>query len=330
MNETSSPYRVNNSLAGQTRIVFMGTPDFAVPSLQRIIEAQEKYGWQVVAVYTQPDRRAGRGKKVVASPVKKIAVDNGISVIQPERLRDTPNEIAKLDALAPDLVVVAAYGMILPPEALEIPTFGCLNVHASILPAYRGASPINAAILDGLKETGNSIMVMDEGLDTGPVLAQASEPIQATDRATELTERLARSGAELLIATLPAWLAGEIAPIPQDELAGEPSICRIIKKSAGHIDWSLPAAVIERMTRAYYPWPSAFTTWENTSLKILNASPIEGRAQAGVVVDLSPEVAVGCGDGLLVLKEIQPAGKRPMSIKSFLNGAPKFTGSTLT
>ncbi len=315
--------------AGQTRIVFMGTPDFAVPSLQRLIEAEEEQDWQVVAVYTQPDRRAGRGKKLVMSPIKQVAEANDIPVIQPERLRKRPEAIAELEALAPDLVVVAAYGMILPLEALEIPTFGCINVHASLLPAYRGASPINAAILDGLPETGNSIMVMDVGLDTGPVLAQSAEPIQPTDTAIDLTDRLSLSGADLLIDTLPSWLAGELAPISQDELAGEPSICRIIKKSAGRIDWNLPASTIERMTRAYHPWPSAFTTWQNNPLKILTASVIDGQAEAGLVVNSPSGVAVGCGQGLLLLKEIQPAGKRPMPIKSFLNGTPDFLNSSL-
>lgn len=330
MSSTSPSSQTAKTIANQTRIVFMGTPEFAVPSLDRLINAGADHNWQVVAVYTQPDRRAGRGKKMVASPVKVVAEAHGIPVIQPEQLRKTPEAIEELDALAPDLVVVAAYGMILPTEALEIPNFGCINVHASLLPAYRGASPINAAILDGLEETGNSIMIMDKGLDTGPVLAQGSVPIHPAETAVELTERLSQSGADLLVETLPTWLVGEIAPTPQDELAGEPSVCRIIKKSAGKIDWNLPAAQIERMTRAYHPWPSAFTHWQDSPLKIISASAIDGTSEVGVVTRTAAGVAVGCGQGLLVLEEIQPAGKRPMSVDSFLNGSPDFLNTTLS
>lgn len=325
---------MSNELTPKTRIVFMGTPQFAVPSLTTLIQHGDAQRWEVVGVYTQPDRRAGRGNKVVASPVKVCAQEHDIPVFQPETMRPESNrsgtEAAEtLDALAPDLAIVAAYGMILPAPVLETPNFGCINVHASLLPMYRGASPINAAILNGDDETGNSIMLMDEGLDTGPVLSQASEPIHPTDTAVELTERLAEHGAALLLETLPEWLAGEIAPINQDELAGEPSHCRIIKKGEGRIDWRSSATHIERMTRAFYPWPSAFTTWADAPFKVIEASVISGVATPGQIVTTDSGIAVGCGQELLLLKTVQPAGKRPMDIQSFVNGAPDFVGGQL-
>lgn len=322
-----------------TRIIYMGTPDFAVPSLHALREMGAAQNWAVVAVATQPDRRAGRGNKVVMSPVKEAALSYEIPVLQPQNLRKEPDVIREIDALAPDLIVVAAYGMILPRSVLEIPTFGCINVHASLLPAYRGASPIHAALLDGRTETGNSIMLMDEGLDTGPVLAQTTEPIADTDTTATLTSRLAESGAKLLVQTLPHWLAGTVPPIAQEELGDEPSLCRIIKKQAGQIDWTQSAAQIERMTRAYTPWPSAFTTWRDGPFKIweadvwdgsvLDSSVLDSSVAAGLVVEVADGVAVGTGDGLLRLRRVQPAGKRAMAIADLLNGAPDFVGSTL-
>jgi len=312
-----------------TRIVFMGTPDFATPSLRALVEQSAANGWEVVAVVTQPDRRAGRGKKLIASPVKQMALDYGLPVLQPERLRKRPDAVEELRALAADLFVVAAYGLILPADVLEIPQFGCINVHASLLPAYRGASPIAAALLDGLDETGVTIMLMDEGMDTGPVLHQVAQPIRADDTTATLSARLAEQGAAALVETLPRWLRGEIAPIDQDELPGEPSVCRLIKKRDGLIDWTRSAAYIERMTRAYAPWPSAFTRWQGQNFKILRATAIEGLAQPGAVVMKDQGVAVGTGKGLLLLKQVQPAGKRAMDIRSFLNGAPDFVGGTL-
>lgn len=320
---------MTGDIVAATRIVFMGTPDFAVPSLTGLVESGATHQWEVVAVYTQPDRRAGRGNKVLASAVKQTATELGICVSQPESLRKDRAEVDALASLAPDLLVVAAYGMILPPEILEIPIFGAINVHASLLPAYRGASPINAAILDGLTESGVSIMLMDEGLDTGPVLAQSTEPIYPTDTAADLSERLSHNGAQLLLETIPEWLAGELAPVAQDELAGEPTQCRTIKKRAGLIDWHLPAAYIERMARAYFPWPSAYTYWRGEHFKIIKASVVPGQSEPGLVQSISTGVAVGTGDGLLQLHEVQPAGKRVMTLESFLNGTPDFINSRL-
>lgn len=312
-----------------TRIVFMGTPEFAVPSLRLLHEQATDQQWQVVAAVTQPDRPAGRGNKLVASPVKQYAVAQNLPVLQPTSLRKQPEMVEALRALAPDLFVVAAYGLILPKSVLQIPTFGAINVHASLLPAYRGASPIAAALLNGQAETGVTIMLMDEGMDTGPALTQARQPIQPSDTTATLTERLADQGAQLLVETLPHWLRGETPPIAQSALPGEVSICRMIAKEAGQIDWSQPAAQIERMTRAYTPWPSAFTTWQSEIFKIWQAEVIPGSAAPGLVVNTPQGVAVGTGEGLLLLRMVQPAGKRSMDMRSFLNGAPNFVGSRL-
>jgi methionyl-tRNA formyltransferase len=314
---------------GMTRIIFMGTPDFAVPVLRELHEQALKQNWQVVSVLTQPDRPAGRGAKIVASPVKEYALAQNLPILQPASLRKEPETIAALGALAANLIVVAAYGLILPQAVLELPDFGCINIHASILPAYRGASPIPAAILAGEPETGVSIMLMDKGLDTGPVLAQARQPILPTDTTATLSLRLAEQGAKLLMETLPNWLAGAIAPTPQHDLPGEPSLCHQIAKEAGQINWRQPAGHLERMVRAYTPWPSAYTTWRGNPFKIWKAGAIEGTAEPGLVVQTPRGPAVGAGADLLLLHSVQPAGKRAMDIRSFLNGAPEFIGSRL-
>lgn len=313
----------------RTRIVFMGTPDFAVPSLKQLIMQGPERDWQIVGVATQPDRRAGRGKKIMGSPVKAVAQAHDIPVMQPVGLRRAPDAQAALAALAPDLLVVAAYGLILPQSVLDLPRFGAINVHASILPTYRGASPITAALLDGRDETGITIMLMDAGMDTGPVLAQASQPILPRDTTATLATRLAHQGGELLVDTLPRWLAGNLAPIDQAELPGAVSICRLIKKEDGRIDWSLPAAQIERMTRAYTPWPSAYTTWRGHHFKIIQAAVIPGTLAPGTVREVDGTVAVGTGQGLLRLVEVQPAGKRAMAIDEFRRGASDFVGAHL-
>lgn len=307
----------------------MGTPDFAVPTLCALHDHAPAHGWALVAAVTQPDRPAGRGKQLAASPVKQQALAYGLPVLQPATLRKDSAAVEALAALAPDLLVVAAYGLILPRRVLAIPTFGCINVHASLLPAYRGASPISAAILDGVSTTGVTIMLMDEGMDTGPVLAQAEQPIQPDDTTATLSARLAEQGAALLVETLPRWLAGELPPIPQDQLPGTPSVCRQIEKEAGKIDWGLSAAAIERMTRAYTPWPSAYTTWRSEPFKIWQARVLPGQAAPGEVVKTPEGPAVGTGEGLLLLVQVQPAGKRIMEARSFLNGAPGFIGSRL-
>lgn len=311
------------------RIIFMGTPEFAVPALHALHAGEHNQDWTVVGVVTQPDRPAGRGKKLVPSPVKAYALEQGLPVFQPGRLRRDRAAQDELRALAPDVMVVAAYGQILPVSVLEIPRYGCINIHASLLPAYRGASPITAAILDGLEQTGVTIMLMDAGMDTGPMLSQAMHPIHPDDTTERLSEKLAAQGADLLLDTLPRWLVGEIAPVPQSELPGEPSTCSLVKKEDGRIDWTEPAVVIERMTRAYTPWPSAFTYWKGDNFKIWRAEVITGQAPPGQVIEHATGAAVGTGEGLLRLDEVQPAGKRAMEIRSLLNGSPDFIGSTL-
>ena len=311
------------------RIVFMGTPDFAVPSLQRLYERSAAGNWQVSAVVTQPDRPAGRGKQVLASPVKRFALEAGLPVLQPQSLRKEPAMVEALRHFQPDLIIVAAYGLILPKTVLAIPRLGCLNVHASLLPALRGASPISAALLAGLAETGVTIMRMDEGLDTGPALAQARQPIRPEDTTASLSDRLAEQGADLLVATIPGWVAGQTPAIPQEQLPGEVSYCRMIKKEDGLIDWARPAVEIERMTRAYTPWPSAYTYWRGEVLKIWQATVLPGSATPGEVISTPHGPAIGCGDGLLLLKSVQPAGRRAMDGRSFLNGAPALVGSRL-
>lgn len=314
---------------GITRIIFMGTPEFAAPTLHALLAAGPQHNWQVVAVATQPDRPAGRSKQPVSSPIKQAAQVAGVPVLQPASLRKDAAAVEALRHLAPDVIVVAAYGLILPQSVLEIPTFGCLNVHASLLPAYRGASPITAAILDGLTETGVTIMLMDEGMDTGPVLRQAVQPIQPDDTTATLSARLADQGAALLVATLVDWRRGAVAPVAQSALPGAPSSCRLIKKEDGRIDWTQPAALIERMTRAYTPWPSAYTQWKGEPFKIIAATVMPGAAAPGQVIRTAEGAAVGTGAGLLHLRTVQPAGKRPLDVRSFLNGAPDFIGTRL-
>jgi methionyl-tRNA formyltransferase len=330
----AAPLRYNLRMSATTstspiRIIFLGTPTFAVPSLRSLCAQAAGRGWQVVGVGTQPDRPAGRGKQLAQSPVKQYAVEQGLPLLQPATLRKDPAAVAALAALAPDLIVVAAYGLILPPSVLALPTYGCINVHASLLPAYRGASPITAAILDGRSETGVTIMLMDAGMDTGPALRQVTEPIVGDDTTASLSERLAETGAALLVDTLGAWLEGNIVAIPQDELPGEVSMCRLIKKEDGQIEWTMPAAHIERMVRAYTPWPAAYSTWRGEIFKVLEAGVLPGGAEPGRITATPQGPAVGTGEGLLLLKSVQAAGKKAMPAAAFANGAQGFVGGRL-
>ena len=306
------------------RLVFMGTPDFAVPVLKALMERYE-----IVGVVTQPDRRVGRGHKVEAPPVKVLALDNGLPVLQPPSLR-RPDVVAELRALAPEVIVVAAYGQILRAEVLGIPPRGCLNVHASLLPRYRGAAPIAAAILAGEEKTGVTIMLMDEGMDTGPILSQATCSISPRDTQGSLSARLARLGAGLMMDTLPRWLAGEIEPRPQDH--SQATYSRIITKEDGLIDWSQSAVEIWRRSRAYYPWPSTYTYWRGKLLKVLRAEALphwSGKGDPGQVITLDEGLAVATGEGALLLREVQLAGKRALDAEDFARGQRDFVGSVL-
>lgn len=310
------------------RIVFMGTPEFAVPSLTALLDA----GYDVVGVLTKADQPAGRGQQIEQSPVKRLALARGVAVQQPRTLRSAAAQ-AELAALAPDVIVVAAYGLILPQTVLDLPRHGCVNVHGSLLPRHRGAAPIAAAILAGDTEAGITMMLMDAGVDTGPMLASAAIPLAPDDTTSSLTVKLAHLGADLLLHTLPGWLSGDIAPQPQLE-AGATYAPRITKE-AGQIDWTEPAVVIERRVRAYQAWPSAYTTWNEQRLKVLRArvgdseQALRTGAQGTVIAGPGDAAGVMTGAGVLWLEEVQLAGKRAMRLPAFLQGARGFVGSQL-
>lgn len=306
------------------RVIFMGTPGFAVPALQALDDRH-----QVVAVVTQPDRPAGRGRKLSVSPVKEAALSRGLEVYQPQTLGD-PGAVQQLAGWQPEVIVVAAFGQILPPPVLELPPRGCLNIHGSLLPRYRGAAPIPAAILAGDDQTGITLMLMDEGLDTGPILAQAEQPFGPGDTTATLTEKLAELGAQLLLDTLPAWLEGRITPQPQDET--QATYCRPLQKEDGRLDWARPARHLDRQVRACDPWPGAYTHWQGQRLKVLRVHPRPdwvGQGSVGHVVELDPGIGVVTGSGTLELLQVQLAGKKPMGIEVFIRGQQDFVGSSL-
>ncbi len=304
----------------QPRVVFMGSPAFAVPILEALAAA-----YPVVGVVTQPDRPAGRGRRLTPPPVKEAAQALGLPVMQPRRLK-APEAVEQLVAWAPDLIVVAAYGQILRPNVLALPRYGAINVHASLLPRWRGASPIQHAILAGDRETGITIMLMDEGLDTGPILSQRSLPIAPEDTAATLSPKLARLGATLLLETLPPYLQGTLQPRPQPEEGV--TYAPLLKKEDGRLDFTQPAEVLARQVRAFDPWPGTFMEWAGGRLKVLQAEALE-RPSPGpgrpLVVEGFP--AVGTGAGVLLLRRVQPAGRRPMPGDAFLRGAPRWAAA---
>ena len=307
-----------------TRIVFMGTPWFAVPSLEAL---QERH--QVVGVVTQPDRPAGRGRKLVASAVKEAALALDLPVIQPARLH-TEDALAQLADWQPDLIVVAAFGQLLLPSVLDLPRHGCLNVHASLLPRYRGAAPVAAAILAGDPVTGVTIMRMDAGLDTGPILTRADCAIESGDTTATLTRKLASLGARTLVDVLPGWLAGHVEAQPQDESLA--TTCQALEKEDGRLDWTRPAIDLERQVRACDPWPGAFTTWQGRRLKVLQAAlkaELQGEGEPGQTVDLKPGLGVWTKAGVLELVEVQLAGKKPMAADVFARGQRDLVGGLL-
>ncbi|MSQ61190.1 MAG: methionyl-tRNA formyltransferase [Dehalococcoidia bacterium] len=311
------------------RVVFMGSPHFALPALRRVADA-----YDVVAVYTQPDRAAGRGRRLTPPPAKALALERAIPVYQPPRLR-SPAAVEELATLRPDLIVVAAYGQILPPSILALPKHGCVNIHASLLPRWRGASPISAAILAGDATTGVSIMRMDEGLDTGPVIAARALPIADDDTTGSLTVRLAGDGADLIIQTLPPYLEGSLRPVPQDDALATyaPPLTKADALVAPS-DWSLSARDLWLRVRAYNPWPIATTGYAGAPLRIWKALPIAmpTAAPPGTVVALADPLTpagVATGDGILALLEVQRPGKRPLPIAEFLRGERGFIGAHL-
>jgi methionyl-tRNA formyltransferase len=307
------------------RIIFMGTAELSCASLDKLARTQN---FQIAAVVTQPDRPKGRELKPQSSPVKTLALELELPVLQPSRARDE-KFIAELRAWRPDLIVVVAYGQILPPTVLELPRFGCLNLHASLLPKYRGAAPIQWALLNGEAETGVTIMKMDAGLDTGGILAQRRTPVQPEDNAATLHDRLARLGAELLVQTIPDYAAGKIQPRPQP--AEGVSHAPKIKKEDGRIDWNRPAREIWNRLRAFTPWPGAFTFLsarpEPQLLKIWKAEIMERSGEAGTILAAEKNgIIVGCGEHALRILELQIAGGRRMNAAEFLAGHALLAG----
>ncbi len=304
-------------------LVFIGTPQFAVPSLKRLAEG----GLDIAAVITQPDRPAGRGRSLTQPPVKQAAAELGIPVLQPPTLRD-PDVLAQLRALAPEAIVAVAYGQILRPELLAIPAKGVLNVHPSLLPRWRGASPIAGAILGGDEETGVTIMLMDPGMDTGPVLSQVRYPISPDDTTGTLTETLADVGADLLAETLPRWLADEIEPQPQDDALA--TATSLVRKEDGALDWTLPARDLWLRVRGYNPWPGAHTTLDAEQVHIWQAWPVDGVSGEAPGTIIAPPMgapteaafAVQSVDGALAVLEAQRAGRKRLPSAEFLRGLP--------
>lgn len=311
----------------KTRVVFMGTPEFALPTLERLVET-----YHVVGVVTQPDRRSGRGRRVTMPPVKELALAEGIPVYQPRRLRNNADAVDRLRAWEPDVAIVAAYGQILPASVLEIPPFGFLNVHASLLPRWRGASPIQGALLAGDAITGVSIMKLDEGLDTGPVLAMQETPIDPDETAGDLEGRLAEMGADLLLKVMPDYLSGELVPQPQPEMGV--TVTRRIKKSQAHLDWSASADALHNQVRAFYPAPGAYTFWDGVRIKVLRSEVVHpdevpDAAPGTVFMWKDMPTVVTVGSACLSLVTMQMAGKRPMDGGAFVRGRQEFVGARL-
>lgn len=304
-----------------TKIVFMGTPEFSVPILEALIR-----DYDVVGVVTQPDRPAGRGGKIRFSAIKEVALNHNIPVFQPEVIRKT-DAIETLRAWEADVYVVAAFGQILPQALLDIPRYGSINVHASILPRWRGASPINASILAGDAETGVTIMKMDAGLDTGDMISIGKVPITAEETAQTLHDKLSQLGADLLLETLPRYFSEELVPQPQPE-AGVTHAPQI-EKEQGLIDWSRSANEIDRLVRGFTPWPGTFTAWNGKQLKIHAGYTSAGSAEVGRVIEQDGKLAIGTGDGLYFLSEIQLEGKKRVSVGDFLRGYPQIIGEKL-
>jgi methionyl-tRNA formyltransferase len=309
------------------RIVFMGSPNFAVPVLRALAvgPASSTQAYHVVGVVSQPDRPSGRHMSLTPPPVKVAADELGIPVIQPHKLRE-PEAVQQLQDWNPDLIVVAAFGQILRPEVLNLPKHGCINVHASLLPRHRGAAPIQAAILAGDAETGITIMQMDPGLDTGPMLRQRSIPIGPQDTGGSMFEKLSQLSVELLLETLPEYLSGKLTPQPQPKTGN--TYAPMLKKEDGLLDFTRPALELERKIRAFQPWPGTFLLFEGAPLKIHKAHILAAQTEPGqrTIVDGLP--AIGAADGLIVFDELQPAGKKPMPGKAFLAGGRAWTESS--
>lgn len=308
------------------KIVFMGTPDLAAEVLDTLM----KSGCEVTLAVTQPDRPKGRGRGVIMTPVHECADKWGIPVFSPERVK-RPEAVQRLREEAPDLIVVAAFGQILSQEILDLPRYGCVNVHASLLPKYRGAAPIQWAVINGEEKSGVTIMQMDAGLDTGDILLQEEIPLAADETGESLYEKMAKLGGELLVKALPMIEAGTLTPVRQDSEAA--SYASMLKKEMGNIDWNMPAEKIERLVRGLNSWPGAYTFMNGKMLKIWGSEVTgrEAQGEAGTVEGTDKKsIYVNCGEGVLALKEVQYEGKKRMSTQAFLLGAKVEPGQKLT
>jgi methionyl-tRNA formyltransferase len=308
-----------------SRLVFMGTPDFAVPALKKLLENRE----EVLAVFTQPDRPKGRGRRPAQSPVKETALAHTLPLFQPETLKD-PAVRESLSSLRPDLLIVVAYGLLLPQTILDIPAWGSINVHASLLPKFRGAAPIQWAILSGEQETGITTMRLDAGLDTGDMLLQERIPVASGETAQTLHDRLAGLGADLLVQTLRALRAGTLQPTPQDPETA--TYAPPLKKSQGRIDWRLPARELDCLVRGLTPWPRAFTSFKGKRLILHRVQPLEAGAsgEPGMILSFKDDaIQVLTGQGTLALMEVQLEGHRRLTGREFLKGFPLQVGERL-
>ena len=301
--------------ANKLRIIFMGTPDFAIPSLSALIKNTDL---EIVGVFTQTDKSAGRGKLMTTPPIKQLAIQNNLPVFQPLKIK---TETDNIRSLKPDLIVVVAYGKIIPQEILDIPTYGCLNVHASLLPKYRGAACLNAPILNGDSETGITIMKMEAGLDTGPVLRQEKISLKGEENLEYVHDKLANLGAQILPEVIKGWINGNIKPIEQEE--SKASYIKMLSKEDGHINWNRPAEEIERMIRAYNPWPGTFGFLNKEILKIIEVdkNPLKiNNYRAGEIFISHDRPAVQCGQDALIIKKLQVSGRKITDSADFLRG----------
>ena len=302
-------------MSEKLKVIFAGTPEFSVAPLRSLIESQH----EVIAVYTQPDRPAGRGRNLKPSPVKQMAVDHAIPVFQPANFKDEA-DLSALEALKADVMIVVAYGLILPQRVLDAPRYGCLNIHASLLPRWRGAAPIQRAIQAGDKQTGITIMQMEAGLDTGPMLYKEVITIGESETGGQLHDRLAPLGAQALMKALALLAADQFEPEIQDDSLA--NYAHKLEKSEAKIDWARPASELERMVRAFNPWPVAYTSLGDKTLRVWQATSLDQRAEgpAGTVMATSAAgIDVSTGEGVLRISELQPQGKRAMSARDFLN-----------
>lgn len=306
------------------RIVFMGTPDFAVPSLKRLIEEHE-----VLAVFTQPDRPKGRGKKLAFSPVKEVAVENNIKVMQPEKLKTDREAVEYLKELKPDFIIVVAFGQILTKEVLDIPKYGCINLHASLLPMYRGAAPLNWVVVNGEKKSGNTTMLMDVGLDTGDMLLKDEVAIDENMTAGELHDKLMVSGAELLIKTIDGMVNNTITPIKQE---GETCYAKMLNKEIAKIDWSKSAEEIHNLIRGLNPWPIAHTKYNEGTMKIYASTVLneESSKEPGTILSADKSgMKVSCGKGVLNVIKVQFPNGKPLTVEQYINGNSVEIGTKL-